>query len=202
MREQTSNLSGLLPGIVGNGLPSQSIVLETYPSNQLSELCNRPLEELFQFCTGIDSQRADAVVSLSFDQIRDAENFLLLSPSAGINDGHPSSSTWDYVEYTSAPQGKSLCSLEIDQQFDMYVGEPFDSQDGDLPVHEQLGPYEGESLYLNTSINSYPLNTSSDMSAPVSHRNFPVHPADMPQEMGWTGNDQDTRTVSPNDLLL
>lgn len=51
--------------------------------------------------------------------------------------------------------------------------ESFASQDGDL-LFEPLDNYEGES-HVNASINS------------------PV---------GWTGNDQDTRTVKPKDLVL
>ncbi|KFZ18895.1 hypothetical protein V501_00950 [Pseudogymnoascus sp. VKM F-4519 (FW-2642)] len=57
LREDISELSSLLPDIVKNGLPLKRIVLETYPSDQLSELYNRPLKELFQFCTGKDSLR-------------------------------------------------------------------------------------------------------------------------------------------------
>jgi hypothetical protein len=55
LREHLSNLSHFLPGIVENVLSSKRIILETYASDELSELCNRPLKELFQFCTGIDS---------------------------------------------------------------------------------------------------------------------------------------------------
>ncbi|KFY02391.1 hypothetical protein V490_00525 [Pseudogymnoascus sp. VKM F-3557] len=63
LREHISKLSALLSGIVEIGLPSitKPIVLETYSSDQISELCNRPLKALFQFCTGMDSQRAYAM---------------------------------------------------------------------------------------------------------------------------------------------
>ncbi|KAL5344408.1 hypothetical protein ACLOAV_010668 [Pseudogymnoascus australis] len=57
LREDISELSSLLPDVVKTGLPLQRIVLETYASDQLSKLHNRPLKELFQFCTGKDSLR-------------------------------------------------------------------------------------------------------------------------------------------------
>lgn len=67
---------------------------------------------------------------------------------------------------------------------------------------KSLGHYEGEPLYVNTSINLYQLNTTGDMPTSVNHSNFSVHPLDMLQGMEWTGNYQDTRTVNPRDLLL
>ena len=83
----------------------------------------------------------------------------------------------------------------------MAMDEPFYLRNGDLPVNP-LGQYEGETPYVNTSMNSYELNPPGDMPTSVNHRIFAIHPADIPQEMGWTGNDQDTRTVNPMDLLL
>lgn len=106
-------------------------------------------------------------------------------------------------EYPSAPStsGRTYLSLEIDQQVDMAVEEPFYSDYGDFPVNLQ-GLYEGEPLYVDTSINSYPLNTTGDIPTSVDHSNFSVHPVDMPQGMGWTGSYQYNGTINPKDLLL
>jgi hypothetical protein len=87
-----------------------------------------------------------------------------------------------YSEYPSAPapQETSFYPLKTDQRnLDVVVEESFDSQDVDLHV-----------------------NIPSDMGASLDHRIFAPHPADMQQEMGWTGNYRDTRTVDPKDLLL
>ncbi|KAL5344305.1 hypothetical protein ACLOAV_010734 [Pseudogymnoascus australis] len=105
LREHISNLSALLPGIVENGLPSQRIVLETYNSDQLLELCNRPLKELFQYCTGIDSQRASAMAD----------------PPLGED---PSNSTYSEYPRPPVPRGGFIHPLKIDQQVDMAMDEP------------------------------------------------------------------------------
>ena len=178
MREDLSDLSALLTSIVEIGLPSKRIVLETYSSDQLSELGNRPLKELFQFCTGIDSQRVYAVAG----------------PPLGQDQ---SNSTYSEYPRPPAPQGGFIHPLAIDQQVDMAVEESFCSQNGDLSV-KPLDHYDG----VNTSINSYQLNTTSDMPTSVNNSNFSVQTVDMPQEMGWSGNDQDTGTVNPRDLQL
>lgn len=172
LREHISNLSALLPGIVENGLPSQRIVLETYNSDQLLELCNRPLKELFQFCTGIDSQRACAMAGPPLSQ-------------------DPSNTTYSEYPRPLAPQRGVIHPLTINQQVGIAVEEPFCSRNGDLPV-KPLGHYEGEPVYVNTT---------GDMPTSLNHSNFSIHPADMSQGMGWTGNYQDTRTVNPRDLL-
>ena len=101
--------------MVENRLPSQRIVLETYNSDQLLELCNRPLKELFQFCTGIDSQRAYAMAGLPLGQ-------------------DLSSITYSEYPRPPAPQGGFIHPLTIDQQVDIAVEEPFYSRKGDLPV--------------------------------------------------------------------
>jgi hypothetical protein len=70
LKEQISNLSALLPDIADYSLPSQRLVLETFPYNQLSKFSDRPLEELFQFFIDtVDTHRADAVVGPLFDQM-------------------------------------------------------------------------------------------------------------------------------------
>ena len=106
-------------------------------------------------------------------------------------------------EYPSAPStsGRTYLSLEIDQQVDMAVEEPFYSDYGDFPVNLQ-GLYEGEPLYVDTSMNSYPLNTTGDMPTSVDHSNVSVHLVDMPQGIGWTGSYQDNGTINPKGLLL
>lgn len=50
--------------------PSQRLVLETFPCNQLSELSSRPLEDLFRFCNdAIDTYQPNVMVDLSLDQM-------------------------------------------------------------------------------------------------------------------------------------
>jgi hypothetical protein len=67
LKEQASYLSAVLLHIVDNRLQPQRLVLETLTSNLLSELRNRPLEELFQFYTNtITSLQADALIEPPF----------------------------------------------------------------------------------------------------------------------------------------
>jgi hypothetical protein len=81
LKEQVRTISALLPGILENGLPPTRIVLETYSRNQFAELRNRSLNELFQVCTGRNSQRSNAT-GFRFDQTHYAENSDLPAPSA------------------------------------------------------------------------------------------------------------------------
>ena len=74
LKGRVSNVSALLPGMLENGLPPRRIVLEAYPSDRLTELRDRPLNELFQLCTGSDSQRPDSRVVLRFDGMPTAKN--------------------------------------------------------------------------------------------------------------------------------
>ncbi|KFY09645.1 hypothetical protein V492_05415 [Pseudogymnoascus sp. VKM F-4246] len=131
LREHISNLSALLPGIVENGLPSKRIVLETYNSDQLLELCNRPLKDLFQFCAGIDSQRACAMAGPPLSQ-------------------DPSNTTYSEYPRPPAPQRGVNHPLTINQQVGIAVEEPFCSRNGDSPV-KPLGHYEGEPVYVDTT---------------------------------------------------
>lgn len=140
-------MSALLPSIVENGLQSKRIVLETYSSDQLSELGNRPLKELFQFCTGTDSQRAYATAGPPLSQ-------------------DPSNITYSEYPRPLAPQQGFIYPLTIDQQVDVSVEDPFYSQNGELPV-KPLGHYGGEPL-VDTAINSYQLNATGDMTAGMS----------------------------------
>ena len=95
----------------------------------------------------------------------------------------PSDITYSEYPSPSAPQGGFTRPLEIDQQVDMAMEEPFYSRNGDLPVNP-IGHYEGESPYVNTSMNPYQLNPPSGMPTSINHRIFATL-----QEMGWTGND-------------
>lgn len=57
LKERISDLSNLLPGILESGIPPAKLVLETYTADQLSELRDRSINELFQFDTsGYSSQ--------------------------------------------------------------------------------------------------------------------------------------------------
>src|SRR6266498_126398 len=70
LREQISNLSAVLPGMTEDNLPSQKLVLKTFPYHQLSELSDRSLEELSQFAIDtVDIYQADAMIGPFFDQI-------------------------------------------------------------------------------------------------------------------------------------
>ena len=156
-------------------------MLETYASDQLSHLCNRPLKELFQFCTGTDSQRAYATAGAPLGQ-------------------DPSNITYSEYPRAPVPQGGFIHPLNVDQQVGAAVEEPFCSQNGDIPA-KPLGHYEGEPRYVNKSINSYQLNTTGGMPTSVTHSNFSIHPANMSEGLGWTGNYHNTTTVNPRDLL-
>ena len=134
LKEQISNLSALLPGIADCSLPSQRLVLETFPCNHLPELSDRPLEELFQFSIDtVDTHRADAVIGPSFDQMlpdepsfygpdtivpvqstsRDCafENLWRPSPTGGNDAGSPSNFTLGFDENTCSSSPQSLPTL-------------------------------------------------------------------------------------------
>ena len=70
LKEQASKLSDVLLHKRDTKFPPQKLVLDKLTSNPLSELRNRPLEELFQVANDpVDSSPAKAVVSPSFDQV-------------------------------------------------------------------------------------------------------------------------------------
>ncbi|PVH67443.1 hypothetical protein DL98DRAFT_600487 [Cadophora sp. DSE1049] len=52
LKEQISNLSCVLPGIVASDIPTKQLVIETIPSHDLSD---HPFEELFQFSSDRNS---------------------------------------------------------------------------------------------------------------------------------------------------
>lgn len=67
LKEQISNLSALLPGIIDHGLPPQQLVLETLPPSQLSD---RSLDELFQLSSaGLEYSPKEAFHSSSTNNI-------------------------------------------------------------------------------------------------------------------------------------
>lgn len=74
LKEDTSNLSAILPGIIDCGLPPQKIVLETYSIDRLDELYNQPFNELFKFCSGSNAHRSFLAAGPWFDPMPAADN--------------------------------------------------------------------------------------------------------------------------------
>jgi hypothetical protein len=158
LKEDTSNLSAILPSIVESGLPSKRIVLETYSSDRLAELSNRPFNELFQFCTGRDSQRTDAAVGFRCDQVWTAEIFE--SPPHGVEmDGEcPSSDIIDCCEYThpSAPWGESHYPHATGRYSETHVGQLFDQQSVNCTQTAQPEFLNMETLNLQSGYSPVP----------------------------------------------
>ena len=129
LREQISNLSAVLPNIAEDNLPSQKLILKTFPCHQLSELSNRPLKKLSQFAIDtINTHQADTIIGPSFNQIfpdkpssysldaivpvqstsqdYTSRNLERPSSTAEINNAHPSNFTPEIGAniYPSSPQ--------------------------------------------------------------------------------------------------
>jgi hypothetical protein len=128
LKDQISHLSILLLGIVNYGiLPPQKLVLQTLPYSRLSEVGDRPLEELLQYCTE-DQNAVEPAEYCTEDQdaIEPAQGLLqyctkdqdtieqaqgtvpdcppedtdqLSSPLAIMDSGTPSDSAMDFSEY-------------------------------------------------------------------------------------------------------
>jgi hypothetical protein len=119
LKDQLSNLSILLPGIVYYGiLPPQMLVLETLPHSRLSEVGDRPLEELLQYCTKDQNAIEPAQRLLQYciedqDAIEPAQGTIpdcppedpnqLSSPLDRMDGGTPSDSALDFSEYVDFP---------------------------------------------------------------------------------------------------
>ena len=88
LKERLSNLSGILRGILENGLPPGSLVLETYTTDWLNELCDGSSIEFFQFAPSEDTRRVDMVVESHLDKINTAGSSGLSRVSFGVDDGH------------------------------------------------------------------------------------------------------------------
>ena len=209
LKENTSNLSTILPSIIENGLPPQKIVLETCSSDQLEELYSRPLNELFEFCTGGDSQRPDAAAGLRLDHIRTADNSQSTSPSVRISSEDPSNGMADICEYTylSTPLGKSDDPRETGQLSDTLVAplgfsdiENAHLPDQFLPFSEQFDRYRSECFAVSTEPHSSIVCDCED--PPQDNTGLSEHLGDIPQGMDWPSKDQEVRTVNPVDLLL
>ena len=108
MKDQLSHLSTLLLGIVNYGiLPPQRLVLETLP---LSEVGDRPLGELLQYCT--EDQDAMEPAQEDQDAIEPAQGIVpdcppedsdQLSSPLAMDGGTPPDSAMDFSEYVDYP---------------------------------------------------------------------------------------------------
>jgi hypothetical protein len=96
LKERLRNAYELLPGILMSRLPPGKLVLETYTIDQLSELHDRFLNELFQFATSEDIRPMDTVGGIGADQMNTAR-------SSGFVDGEAQPNS--YVSQ-STPQGQ------------------------------------------------------------------------------------------------
>jgi hypothetical protein len=115
LKDQLSNLSIILPDIVYNRiLPPQRLVLETLPESRLSEVGDRPLEELLQYCTEDQNAMEPAQEVLQYciedqDAIEPAQGTVpdrppegpdqLSSPLDRMDGRTPSDSAIDFSEY-------------------------------------------------------------------------------------------------------
>jgi hypothetical protein len=123
LKEQAHNLSTVLPDMVYNRL--QRLVLETLTPNLLPELRNKPLEELFQFApTTNETQEVDALTSPSLDPMY-TNNQLSYAQDSDEHTG------------ASALQGKSAHLQVLDQQFNMYLEDPFYFEGTDSSAQQQ-----------------------------------------------------------------
>jgi hypothetical protein len=149
LKEQISNLSSLLPGIIAGRLPSKWLVIETIPHHELSDY---PFEELFQFSNDRESKLGnlrseepsqppqvhvneqllytqgtiESVQSIRPDCT--SESLQSRSLNIEIEDGNLSNSATDYSEYThsSACHERSDYHQKLDQEFSDYYCEDVD----------------------------------------------------------------------------
>jgi hypothetical protein len=102
LKDQLSHLSILLLGIVNYRiLPPQRLVLETLPHSRLSEIGDRPLEELLQYCT--EDQNAIEPAQGTVPDCPPENPNQLSSPLARMDGGTPSDSAMDISEYVRFP---------------------------------------------------------------------------------------------------
>jgi hypothetical protein len=107
LRERLCNASELLPGILMNRLLPGKLVLETYTIDQLSELYDRSLNELFQFTTSKDVRPMDTVRGIRADQINTAS-------SSGLVDGEVRLQGQPPEEAVGRPKSSTSESLELE----------------------------------------------------------------------------------------
>lgn len=91
LKERLRKASELLPGMLMNRLPPGKLVLETYTIDQLSELHDRSLNELFQFATSEDIRSMDMVRGIGADQMNTARSSGLVDGEAQPNSYAPQS---------------------------------------------------------------------------------------------------------------
>jgi hypothetical protein len=223
LKEDTSNLSAILPSIVDSGLPTQKMVLETYSIDQLGELHNQPFNELFKFCSDGDSHRPVAAARLRYDQMPATDNPQSLSLGVGMSGEDTSNSIVDSRKfpYPPAHRGRSHDSQEIGQGPDAHVDasfnlqvanspllapqeffdmEIFNFQSDYPPVSEQFGLYENDFFAASTEPHSS--NAYGCEAPPQDNDGLSAQLLDIPQDMDWTNSDQDAMTVNPKDLIL
>jgi hypothetical protein len=224
LKQHTSNLSAILPGIVESGLPTWKMVLETYTSDRLGELSSRPFNELFEFCAVRDSQPN---VGLCLDQMPAADDPSSPHSSVGVSSEDLSSGMAGVLESmgvgtcTFSPASRGGRSPETEESgppSDALLGGTFDSQslsgplfpeveffDGEAmptnfpPVLAQVGLYDTE--YVPESTVARLWNTYKGEAPLQDSDGISVQPADMPQPVGCTNNDRGVSTIDPRDIM-
>jgi hypothetical protein len=226
LKQQTSNLSAILLGIVESGLPARKTVLETYTSDRLGELSSRPFSELFEFCAVRDSQ---PTVGLRLDQMPAADDPRSPPPSVGVSREDPSNGMVGVCEcigvckctFLSASRGgRSPESQGSGPLSDALLDGTFNPQSLSGPLFPEVEFFDGESipsnfppvldqfgLYNNYSrestvpqlLNKYDYYEGE---APLQDNDgLSAQPADMPQPADYTDNDRRVSTINPRDLL-
>ena len=145
LKEDTSNLSAILPTIVESGLPSHRIVLETYASDQLGELYHQSFSELFEFCITRNSQRLGAAAGCGFTRCA-ADDPQSLSPSVPISGEDPSNVMVGFFDciYSSPPQENSPDPQEVGQMSDAHVSDSLNLQSDDSHILAPLDSWDIE----------------------------------------------------------
>jgi hypothetical protein len=158
LKDQLNNLSILLPGIVYYGiLPSQMLVLETLPHSRLSEVGDRPLEELLQYCTEDQNAIEPAQRLLQYciedqDTIDPAQGTV---PDCPPEDSDQLSSPLDRMD-SRTPSDSALA-------FSEYVNfpSPYVLSAGDSEFGLNIAAIEaGNNIILNTKEEFYPSQAS------------------------------------------
>jgi hypothetical protein len=102
----TSNLSAILQSIVESGLPSKRIVLKTYSSGRLVELCNRPSRQ------GSAAQHTTPILS-GHHQDEYGPLDARRGPLEGVESGGQTYQAWYEVAEESIPEQTTGDALPV-----------------------------------------------------------------------------------------
>lgn len=183
LKERLRNASELLPGMLMNRLPPGKLVLETYTIDQLSELHDRSLNELFQFATSEDIWPMDTVGGIGADQMNTACSSGLVDGEAQPNSYVPPSAPQGQPpeEGVGRPDSSTAESLELEGAGSPVINprsaewQPMDPMESITSRSSSAEPLSEMPLYTGSITEMTPEDISMDMGPPhdLSQPAFP-----------------------------